>query len=74
MVFVVVDPHCVVPECSLRPLVGRAAQILRQLKINLLDMEAALPEEAFREWKVQSQRRRAWHAFVKAAEAIFEVS
>ncbi|KAJ8434572.1 hypothetical protein Cgig2_012615 [Carnegiea gigantea] len=70
----VVDPHCVVPECSLRPLVGRAAQILRQLKINLLDMEAALPEEAFREWKVQSQRRRAWHAFVKAAETIFEAT
>lgn len=69
----VVDPHCAVPECSLRPLIGRAAQILRQLKINLLDMEAALPEEAFREWKVQSERRRAWHAFVKAAETIFEM-
>ena len=74
MLFVVVDPHCAVPECSLRPLVGRAAQILKQLKINLLDMEAALPGEAFRGWKVQSERRRAWHTFVKAAETIFEVS
>ncbi|XAR51852.1 Histone acetyltransferase [Bertholletia excelsa] len=34
---------CVIPETALRPLLGKASQILRQLKINLLDMDAALP-------------------------------
>ncbi|GMG99338.1 hypothetical protein Nepgr_001178 [Nepenthes gracilis] len=68
-----IDYCCTVPEASLRPLVGRAAQILRQLKICLLDMEAALPEEALRPSKVDSERRCAWRAFVKAATTIFEM-
>ncbi|KAK2994082.1 hypothetical protein RJ640_024346 [Escallonia rubra] len=63
---------CIIPESSLRPLVGKASNILRQLKINLLDMDAALPEEALRLSKATLQRRLTWRAFVKSAESIYE--
>lgn len=59
-----------VPESSLMPVIGRNFHILKQLKINLLDVEAALPEEAFRASKSQQIRRRSWRAFVKDAELI----
>ena len=61
---------CVVPQSSLRLLVGK---ISRQLKINLLDMDAALSEEALRPSKVCMERRSAWRSFVKSAETIYEV-
>lgn len=60
-------------EPSLRPLVGRSIQILRQLKINLLDMDAAVPEAALRSSKACWGKRCAWRAFVKSAKSIFEV-
>lgn len=69
----VTDPYWTVPESSLKPVFGKDAQIMRQLKICLLDMEAVLPEEALRPSKVHPEKRRAWHAFVKAAETIFEM-
>ncbi|KXG29684.1 methyl-CpG-binding domain-containing protein 9 isoform X2 [Sorghum bicolor] len=59
-----------VPESSLMPVIGRNFHILKQLKINLLDVEAALPEEAFRASKSQQIRRRSWRAFVKDAELV----
>ncbi|TVU32893.1 hypothetical protein EJB05_24658, partial [Eragrostis curvula] len=62
-----------VPESSLRPVIGRNSHILKQLKINLLDVEAALPEEALRSPKSQQIRRRSWRAFVKDAESISQV-
>lgn len=65
--------RCVVPSSSLRPLVGEACKILRRLKINLLDMEAALIEEAFRPSKAHVERRWAWRSFVKAAQTTHEV-
>lgn len=65
---------CVVPVSSLRPLVGKVSQISRRLKINLLDMDAALPEEALRPSKSHVERRWAWRAFVKSAGTIYEVS
>nr|KYP50537.1 Lysine-specific demethylase 5B-B [Cajanus cajan] len=68
-----VDGCCVVPLSSLRPLDGKAFHILRQLKINLLDMDAALPEIALRPSKAPSDRRQAWRAFVKSAETIYEM-
>ncbi|KAK3033576.1 hypothetical protein RJ639_032424 [Escallonia herrerae] len=64
---------CIIPESSLRPLVGKASNILRQLKINLLDMDAAVPEEALRLSKATLQRRLTWRAFVKSAESIYEM-
>ncbi|XP_022739845.1 methyl-CpG-binding domain-containing protein 9-like isoform X2 [Durio zibethinus] len=64
---------CVVPQSSLRPLVGRVSQISRQLKINLLDMDAALSEEALRPSKACKERRLAWRSFVKSAETIYEM-
>ena len=64
---------CVVPQCSLRPLVGKVSHILRRLKINLLDMDSALPEEALRPSKSNLARRWAWRAFVKSATTIYEV-
>ncbi|KAI3844578.1 hypothetical protein MKW92_027535 [Papaver armeniacum] len=66
-------PCCVVPERSLRPVVGKVTPILRQLKSNLLDMDAALPEEALRPLKSDPLKRSAWRAFVKSAESIFEM-
>ncbi|KAJ4830037.1 hypothetical protein Tsubulata_027695 [Turnera subulata] len=56
-----------------RSLVGRGAQILEQLKINLLDMEAALPEESLKSSKACLERRCAWRAFVKSAKSVFEM-
>ncbi|KAK7316429.1 hypothetical protein VNO77_35457 [Canavalia gladiata] len=68
-----VDGCCVVPLSSLRPLVGKVSHILRQLKINLLDMDAALPTIALRPSKAQIDRRQAWRAFVKSAKTIYEM-
>lgn len=65
---------CVVPQSSLRPLVGKESQIFRRLKINLLDMDAILPEEALRQSKSQLEKRWAWRRFVKSAVTIYEVS
>ncbi|CAN1140195.1 Methyl-CpG-binding domain-containing protein 9 [Linum perenne] len=64
---------CVVPASALRPLIGNAAPILRQLKINLLDMEAVLPEDALRASKSGMERRWAWRSFVKSAKTIYEM-
>lgn len=61
-------------ETSSRPLVGRASEILRFLKINLLDMDDALPQDALRTSKSNQDRRCAWRAFVKSAKSIYEVS
>ncbi|GAV78749.1 Bromodomain domain-containing protein/PHD domain-containing protein/MBD domain-containing protein/FYRC domain-containing protein [Cephalotus follicularis] len=63
----------IISDSSLRPLVGRGGQILRQLKINLLDMDAALPEEALKSSKASGEKRSAWRAFVKSAKSIFEM-
>ncbi|KAM3318543.1 hypothetical protein ACQJBY_035979 [Aegilops geniculata] len=62
-----------VPESSLRPVTGRNSHILKQQKINLLDIEAVLPEDAFRASKSQQMRRRSWRSFVKRAESISEM-
>uniref|UniRef100_A0A2P2JCJ2 WHIM2 domain-containing protein n=1 Tax=Rhizophora mucronata TaxID=61149 RepID=A0A2P2JCJ2_RHIMU len=63
----------VIRDYSLRPLVGRGAQILRQLKITLLDMDAALPEEALKPSKASMEKRCSWRAFVKAAKSVFQM-
>ncbi|CAL5385003.1 unnamed protein product [Camellia sinensis] len=64
---------CVIPECALRPLVGEASQFLRALKIDLLDMDDAIPEAALRPSKGHLERRWAWRTYVKSAETIYEV-
>ncbi|KAM1187355.1 hypothetical protein TB2_023092 [Malus domestica] len=64
---------CVVPQSSLRPLVGKVCQIYRRLKINLLDIDASLAEEALRPSKAQLERRWAWRVFVKSAVTIYEM-
>ncbi|XP_058188269.1 methyl-CpG-binding domain-containing protein 9 isoform X2 [Rhododendron vialii] len=64
---------CVIPESALRPLVGKASVILRRLKIDLLDMDAALPEVALRPSKAHLERRWAWRSFVKSADTIHEM-
>lgn len=68
-----VNMYFVIPESSLHPVAGRASVILRCLKINLLDIDAALPEEALRVSRLQPERRRVWRAFVKSAATIYEV-
>ncbi|KAK9117096.1 hypothetical protein Sjap_016043 [Stephania japonica] len=64
---------CVVPGSSLIPIVGKVSQILRRLKINLLDMDAALPEEALRASRARSPNRCVWRTFLKAADTILEM-
>ncbi|KAL0334194.1 UNVERIFIED_CONTAM: Methyl-CpG-binding domain-containing protein 9 [Sesamum angustifolium] len=63
----------IIPESSSRPLVGRASEILRFLKISLLDIYAALPEDALRKSRSNQDRRRAWCGFVKSARSIYEM-
>ncbi|KAL5759796.1 hypothetical protein ACOSQ2_018634 [Xanthoceras sorbifolium] len=67
------SPKLVGNDDSLRPLMGRSIQILRQLKINLLDMDAAVPEEALRSSKACWGKRCAWRAYVKSAKSISEM-
>ena len=64
---------CVVPQASLKRITGNALPVFRFLKTILLDMDVALPEEALRPSKSHPDRRRAWRAFVKSAQSIFEV-
>ncbi|KAL0357936.1 UNVERIFIED_CONTAM: Methyl-CpG-binding domain-containing protein 9 [Sesamum calycinum] len=63
----------IIPESSSRPLVGRASEILRFLKISLLDIYAALPEDALRKSRSNQDRRHAWCGFVKSARSIYEM-
>ncbi|KAI3768703.1 hypothetical protein L2E82_19533 [Cichorium intybus] len=62
-----------VPESSLKPIVGWGCDVLRQLKINLLDIEAALPDGAKRGSRATSEWRSTWCSFVKSANTIFEM-
>uniref|UniRef100_A0A453MLQ8 Uncharacterized protein n=1 Tax=Aegilops tauschii subsp. strangulata TaxID=200361 RepID=A0A453MLQ8_AEGTS len=62
-----------VPQSSLRPVTERNSHILKQQKINLLHIDAALPEEALRASRSQQIRRRSWRAFVKHAQSISEM-
>ncbi|KAK3041784.1 hypothetical protein RJ639_000300 [Escallonia herrerae] len=64
----------VIPETSLRPLGGRVSEVLRLLKSNLLDMDAALPEGALRPSRANSEKRCAWRAFIKSAVSIYQMS
>ncbi|KAI3720305.1 hypothetical protein L6452_21221 [Arctium lappa] len=68
--------HLSVHTCqpSSVPLVGRVSEILRYLKATLLDIEAALPNEAFRPSRRDSNRLRAWRAFVKSAQSIHQMA
>lgn len=56
------------------PLCGRASDIARCLKMILLDIEAALPMDAFRPSRRDPDRLRGWRAFLKSAQSIYEVS
>ncbi|CAN0904355.1 Methyl-CpG-binding domain-containing protein 9 [Linum grandiflorum] len=64
---------CVVPTSAIQPLIGKTAPILRKLKMNLLDMEAVLPEDALKASKSGMERRWAWRSFVKSAKTIYEM-
>lgn len=59
-------------EIQMNPLSGKSAIILTLLKMNLLDIEAALPEGALKRAKSQQEKRGAWRAFVKSAATVLE--
>ncbi|KAL1828753.1 hypothetical protein DCAR_0208010 [Daucus carota subsp. sativus] len=61
-------------ESSERPIRGRLCGILCRLKSYLLDMDAALPEEALRPSRTNFEKRRLWRGFVKSAESIYEMN
>ncbi|XP_076957964.1 methyl-CpG-binding domain-containing protein 9-like [Bidens hawaiensis] len=54
-------------------LLGNTHPILRHLMINLLDMEAALPDEAKIHSMAGHEWRSGWCAFVKSATTIHEI-
>ncbi|CAH1424256.1 unnamed protein product [Lactuca virosa] len=58
---------------SLATVAGKAYEILQFLKIILLDIEAALPDEAFRPSRKDPIRLRIWRAFLKSAKSIYEM-
>lgn len=60
-------------QSSLKPLTGRVLEILRCLKINLFDMETALPEDSLRPSRGGLDRLRAWRSSVKSAQSIYEM-
>ncbi|KAI3474872.1 hypothetical protein Pfo_030183 [Paulownia fortunei] len=62
-----------VPVSSVWPVMGKASDVLTQLKINLLDMEAAIPKGALRASRACIDRRWAWRLFVKCASTIYEM-
>ncbi|KAK1420011.1 hypothetical protein QVD17_29512 [Tagetes erecta] len=62
-----------ISQSSLKPLTGRVLEILRHLKISLFDMETALPNEAIKPARGGLDRLRAWRAFVKSAQSIYEM-
>jgi hypothetical protein len=64
----------IICESSLRHIMGREVYLLRQLKMNLLDMDAALPQEALNPLRAGLDKRCAWRGFVKSAKSILEVS
>jgi hypothetical protein len=51
----------------------KVSHILKQLKINLLDMDAARLRVAVRPSNAQLDRGQAWRAFVKSAATIYKV-
>lgn len=64
----------VLRETSQRPIRGRLCAVLRRLKSILLDIDAAIPEEALRPSRTDCEKRCIWRGFVKSAESIYEVS
>ncbi|XP_047333642.1 methyl-CpG-binding domain-containing protein 9-like isoform X2 [Impatiens glandulifera] len=59
-------------EIALKPKFDKATTFLMQLKINILDIETALPEGALIRSKSQMEKRRAWRAFVRSAARIHQ--
>lgn len=69
-----VGSGCRIKDSSLRSIVGKVSVImLRRLKMNLLDMDAALNEVAIRPSKARLDKRCQWRAFVKSAKSIYEM-
>ncbi|CAN0924022.1 Methyl-CpG-binding domain-containing protein 9 [Linum grandiflorum] len=60
-------------KSSLRQVTGREVQFLRQLKICLLDMDAALHDAALKPSNAECGRRRAWREDIKSAKSINEM-
>uniref|UniRef100_A0A7N0VDH2 Methyl-CpG-binding domain-containing protein 9 n=2 Tax=Kalanchoe fedtschenkoi TaxID=63787 RepID=A0A7N0VDH2_KALFE len=64
---------CAIPQSSLTLQAGEKFQLFRHLKINLLDVEAALPDAAIKASKAHTELRWAWREFVKSAKTIFQM-
>lgn len=63
----------IIRESSSRPVIGKGSEVLRLLKINLLDMDAALPGDALRASRTNQDKRRAWREFVKSSRSIYQI-
>ncbi|KAJ3679082.1 hypothetical protein LUZ60_017093 [Juncus effusus] len=64
---------CTIPDAALQPVKGKNYEILKLLKINLLDMEAALPDEALKRVRSDPVQRQKWRSFVKSSNSIYEM-
>lgn len=63
-----------IPMLSTRPLKNeKSLDVLKHLKLSLLDMEAAIPEQAVKSSRACISRKQAWRAFIKSANTIYKV-
>ncbi|XP_076947286.1 methyl-CpG-binding domain-containing protein 9-like [Bidens hawaiensis] len=61
------------PSFSSGSLTSRVDEIIQCLKMILFDIETTLPRDAFRSSRVDSDKLRAWQAFLKSAHSINEM-
>ncbi|BFI41667.1 methyl-CpG-binding domain-containing protein 9 [Marchantia polymorpha subsp. ruderalis] len=70
--FKVTGKQLTIPEASLRPLEDEEdLEILQQLKMKLLDIEAAVSQDMSESARGYSRRRQAWRSLLKFAKSIY---
>ncbi|KAG6552224.1 hypothetical protein Mapa_006072 [Marchantia paleacea] len=70
--FKVTGKQLTIPEASLRPLEAEEdLDILQQLKMKLLDIEAAVTQDMSESARGYSRRRQAWRSLLKFAKSIY---
>lgn len=72
--FQVTGKQLVISEASLLPLQDKDVDLLDQLKMHLLDIEAVMPSDMLELGRASSSRRQAWRSLVKSAKSIYRVS
>ncbi|CAM6123295.1 unnamed protein product [Calypogeia fissa] len=71
--FQVTGKQLVISEASLLPLEGKDVDLLEQLKMHLLDIEAVLSLDMLELGRGYWTRRQAWRSLVKSAKSIYRM-